>query len=261
MSNSREGSLGMLPALLQHRQMQSDSSHALGELYQTSLMSALSEGVYEGDMTYGVLHQHGDFGLGTFNELDGEMVGFDGEFYQLRSDGSARPVNPEQKAPFAVVTFFEPTIDRKLSAQMTKAELQKSIEEMTEANYFHAIRVHGQFASVTTRTVSRQEKPYPKLIEAASHQQTKAFSNVEGTLAGFRSPSYAQGIGVAGFHLHFLREDRQAGGHALDYVLTEGHLQIATQHKFHVELPSNAEFEQANLNDPELDGMIKKAEG
>ena len=98
-------------------------------------------------------------------------------------------------------------------------------------------------------------------ISALGHQQTNTFSNVQGTLAGFRSPAYAQGIGVAGFHLHFLREDRQAGGHALDYVLKEGRLQIAPQHEFHVELPDTRDFERADLNDPKLQDMISKAEG
>ena len=41
-------------------------------LYQTSLMSALLSGVYEGNTTIADLLTHGDFGLGTFNELDGE---------------------------------------------------------------------------------------------------------------------------------------------------------------------------------------------
>jgi len=79
-----------------------------GELYQTSLISALIAGLYEGEMTYGEIRKHGDFGLGAFNDLDGEMVGFDGTFYQLRSDGSARPVAVDQKTRFAVVTFFQP---------------------------------------------------------------------------------------------------------------------------------------------------------
>lgn len=68
-------------------------------------MSALTTGLYEGQITYGEIRKHGDFGLGTFNDLDGEMVGFDGTFYQLRSGGSARPVTPEQKTPFAAVIF------------------------------------------------------------------------------------------------------------------------------------------------------------
>jgi len=80
------------------------------ELYQTSLMSALIDGVYDGDMTIEQLLKHGDFGLGTFNELDGELIAFDSEVHQLREDGSARAVRPDQKTPFAVVTHFRPTM-------------------------------------------------------------------------------------------------------------------------------------------------------
>jgi alpha-acetolactate decarboxylase len=78
------------------------------------------------------------------------------------------------------------------------------IEKATDANLFNAVRVDGIFDEVHTRTVQRQARPFPPLTEAAKHQAEKIFTNVEGTLAGFRSPIYAQGIGVAGFHLHFL---------------------------------------------------------
>lgn len=50
------------------------------------------------------LLKHGDFGLGTFNELDGELIAFSSQVYQLRADGSARKAQPEQKTPFAVMT-------------------------------------------------------------------------------------------------------------------------------------------------------------
>ena len=43
------------------------------EVYQTSTMGALLAGVYEGNVTIRELLRHGDFGLGTFNALDGEM--------------------------------------------------------------------------------------------------------------------------------------------------------------------------------------------
>ena len=260
MADVIKGSLGLVPALLQRQRLNQRVEHSTGELYQTSLMNALTQGVYEGTTTYGALREHGDFGLGTFNELDGEMVAFDGEFYQLRSDGSARLVDPEQKTPFAVVTFFQPDTVREIHSAITRPELQHLIEELTEANLFHAIKVSGDFSSVTTRTVGRQKRPYPKLTEAAHEQQTKDFQQVKGTLAGFRSPRYAEGIGVPGFHLHFLRADHQAGGHALEYVLTQGRLELAAQHAFHVELPQTSEFEHADLHDPSLAQMIQKAE-
>ena len=52
------------------------AQHPESVLYQTSLMSALLSGVYEGSTTIADLLKHGDFGLGTFNELDGELIAF-----------------------------------------------------------------------------------------------------------------------------------------------------------------------------------------
>jgi acetolactate decarboxylase len=253
------GSLAMVQPAWHH--VSGSNDHRAGELYQTSLMSALMAGIYEGDMTYGELHKHGDFGLGTFNDLDGEMVGFDGMFYQVRSDGSARPVTDDQKTPFAVVTFFQPERELNLVQPMTKSDLLAMIEKATVANLFSAVRVDGTFDEVRMRTVQRQTRPFPPLTEAAKHQAEKVFTNVEGTLAGFRSPIYAQGIGVAGFHLHFLRQDKQAGGHALDYRLRAGKVQICTVHDLRVELPTSAEFLKTNLEDPALNQKIKASEG
>ena len=234
--------------------------HRAGELYQTSLMSALIAGIYEGQVTYGEIRKHGDFGLGTFNDLDGEMVGFDGTFYQLRSDGSARPVSDDQKTPFAVVTFFQPERELGVTQPMIKSDLLAMIEKKTDANLFNAIRVDGIFDEVRTRTVQRQTRPFPPLTEAAKHQTENIFTNLEGTLAGFRSPTYAQGIGVAGFHLHFLRKDKQAGGHALDYRLRAGKVQTCIVHDLRVELPTTAEFLKTNFEDEALNAKIKAAE-
>ena len=260
MNNSPvSGSLAMLQPAWYH--VSGSNDHREGELYQTSLMSALMAGIYEGEATYGEIREYGDFGLGTFNELDGEMVGFDGTFYQLRSDGSARPVTGDQKTPFAVVTFFRPEQELDVAQPMTKSGLLAMIEKATDANLFNAVRVDGAFDEVHTRTVQRQTRPFPPLTEAAKHQAEKVFTNVEGTLAGFRSPAYAQGIGVAGFHLHFLREDKHAGGHALDYWIRVGKVQIYTVRDLRVELPTSAEFLQTNFEDRSINEKIKAAEG
>ncbi len=255
MSNSLpSGSLAMIQPAWHH--VSGSNDHRAGELYQTSLMSALMAGIYEGDATYGQLRKHGDFGLGTFNYLDGEMVGFDGIFYQLRSDGSARPVTAD-----AVVTFFQPEQQLDIVQPTAKNDLLAMIEKATDANLFSAVRVDGIFDEVRTRTVQRQARPFPPLTEAAEHQAEKVFTTVEGTLAGFRSPTYAQGIGVAGFHLHFLRQDKQAGGHALDYRFRSGKVWVCTVHDLRVELPTSAEFLKTNFEDPALNQKIKAVKG
>lgn len=253
------GSLAMIQPAWHH--VSGSEGHRARELYQTSLMSALMAGLDEGEMTYGEIRKHGDFGLGTFNDLDGEMVGFDGTFYQLRSGGSARPVTADQKTPFAVVTFFQSEQELEVVQPMTKGDLLAIIEKATDANLFSAVRVDGVFDQVRTRTVQRQGRPFPPLTEAAKHQAENVLTNVQGTLAGFRTPAYAQGIGVAGFHVHFLRQDKQAGGHALDYRLRAGKVQICTVRNLRVELPTSAEFLKTKFEDQALNEKIRAAEG
>src|SRR6516225_6984254 len=62
-------------------------------LYQVSTATALVEGIYQGAVRVGNLREHGDLGLGTFEDLDGEMLIVDGHFFQVRCDGSVREVD------------------------------------------------------------------------------------------------------------------------------------------------------------------------
>src|SRR5215813_10632078 len=77
-------------------------------LYQVSTATALVEGIYQGAIRVGTLREHGDLGLGTFENLDGEMVIVDGHFFQVRSDGSVQECGDDVLSPFAVITRFAP---------------------------------------------------------------------------------------------------------------------------------------------------------
>jgi acetolactate decarboxylase len=231
------------------------------EIYQTSIMSALIAGVTEGEVSFGELAGYGDFGLGTFNDLDGEMIGFDGKFYQLRSDGTATAVHPHQKTPFAAVCFFKAEIVRDVTAPLTWKEFQELVDKLVKTkNLFFAIRVDGFFANVTTRTVSKRQEPAGGLAEAAEDQTTFTFSNVQGTLVGYRSPDYAQGLTVAGYHLHFLNEAKTGGGHVLDFILSKGSIEIDHYSSIFVALPETSAFEKAKIDKLD-DDAIKRAEG
>ncbi|HEV3164177.1 MAG TPA: acetolactate decarboxylase [Isosphaeraceae bacterium] len=221
---------------------------ALHEIFQNSTINALLEGVYDGSMTYGELRKHGDFGLGTFNALDGEMIAFDGDFYQVKADGVPYPVADDQRTPFATVLFFRPTVTRTVDGPLDHVALQALIEGLMEGpNLFYAVRLHGRFSMVTTRSVPRQEKPYRHLDEVAKAQSVFHLTDVRGTLAGFRFPDYTRGLNVPGFHLHFLTDDRQAGGHVLELRLEHGELAIDSTANFHLELPTDAAFLHADL--------------
>src|SRR3712207_6714397 len=93
-----------------------EGKHPHHTLFQTSTIEALLDGNYEGDVTFAELEERGDFGLGTFDALDGEMVCLDGDFYQVRADGLAYAVDQRSKTPFPVVPFSGPVLLLPLAA-------------------------------------------------------------------------------------------------------------------------------------------------
>src|SRR6201988_2751975 len=82
-------------------------------LFQVSTSAALVEGLYQGAVRVSRLLRHGDFGLGTFIDLDGEMVVLDGVCYQVSSNGAVAPVEGDRLIPYAVVTRFDAEVSEK----------------------------------------------------------------------------------------------------------------------------------------------------
>jgi len=232
------------------------------EVYQTSTMSALLEGLYDGDVTIGELLRHGDFGLGTFNGLDGELVVLGGQAYRLRSDGTATIADPSVLTPFAVVTWFQPRNTLSVSEPCDRATLKARIDDTLESqNLMVAVRVTGHFNSMRTRTVSEQHQPYRPFIHATDDQQETTFTNVSGTLIGFRMPQFEQGISVAGYHSHFISDDRTYGGHALDYEFASGTVEFSTSSDLHLSLQHTPGFLEAQFDNDDIDNQIRKTEG
>jgi acetolactate decarboxylase len=218
------------------------------EVYQTSTISALMEAVYDGDVTIGELLRHGDFGLGTFNRLDGEMVVLDGVCYQLRADGSASVADDRDLTPFASVTRFVPDLSIPVDSPVDREGLSAMIDDaLSSENLIYAVRVTGRFGRVRTRTVAAQQPPYRSLVEAAQGQTEADFSDVAGTLAGYRMPDYEQGIAVAGYHLHFIDDERRRGGHALEFRLDQGEVEVCIESELHLSLPRTPQFLDADL--------------
>ena len=245
-----------------HHRARDGSAARPDELYQTSTMAALLDGIYDGDVTIAELLTHGDFGVGTFNHLDGEMVILDGTCYHLRADGSVTIASGQDKTPFASVLWFRPDKTITITGPSDRAALTGLIDQaIPSPNLTYALRVSGSFARVRTRTVMAQRAPYPPLTEATAHEPITDLEGVAGTLAGFRSPAYEQGISVAGYHLHFLTQDRDHGGHALDFALDHGEVAICTASELHLSLPRTAPFLSADLSPADTNAEIKQSEG
>jgi acetolactate decarboxylase len=213
-------------------------------LFQASTIGALLDGSFEGDVTFAELAEHGDLGLGTLNHLDGEMIAIDGRFFRADVEGSVTEVAADERTPFAVVVPFRPSIGFDLEGSLDHDRLLAEIDRRIPAETAScAVRIDGRFERVRARSVPRQEPPYRQLTEVVGEQHVFEFDNVDGTILGFRFPEYAEGIEVAGWHLHFIGEDRSRGGHVLDCRIETAHIQLDPSGELHVELPPGVDLE------------------
>ena len=230
-------------------------------LFQVSTLSALLAGLYDGVIDFGSLATYGDFGIGTLDRLNGEMIGFDGSFYQIDSHGTAHRVSDAETTPFACVTFFEPDLSASLPHNVDYAGLSDFLTSfLPTQNLFYAIRVDGTFSYVKTRSVPAQEEPYRPLVDIVAEQPTFEFHHVEGTLIGFRCPEFVAGLNVAGDHLHFLTSDHTSGGHVLDVVIDEATLTVDVTPAFLMLLPlGNDAFYTLDLSS-DVEDETKKVE-
>ena len=229
-------------------------------LYQVSTTTALVEGVYQGAVRVGTLREHGDLGLGTFENLDGEMVVVDGQFFQVRSDGSVRECSDDVLSPFAVVTRFAPDAAISLDHCPDLSHLTARFDELRHTdNVFFAFRVDGHFDYVHTRAMCWTEEGVP-LVQAAAVQPEFEFHDLSGTLVGFWAPEYAKTLNVPGYHLHFVSADRTSGGHLLQCRGTNLRLQIQREAMIALALPETEDFLKADLRrDPTAE--LTRAEG
>ena len=211
-------------------------------LYVSAPVNALIEGIYQENTTIADILRFGDFGLGTFNQLDGEMVVLDGKVYQLKSDGHAYSVDNGVCTPYACVSFFTPDSEEQIDRQMDFDGLTQLLERMIPSpNMIYAIRIEGEFDYVRTRSVPRQDS-YRPLVEVAREQPEFEYENIKGVMTGYWTPMFMESLTVPGYHLHFLTENRDSGGHLL--ACKTKSIRIAIQHlpRLEVGLPISLDY-------------------
>ena len=211
-------------------------------IYLCSPINALVEGIYEENVLLSEVLRHGDFGLGTFDDLDGEMVILDGRVYQISSDGHVAKVDTNRHTPFAAVTFYTPVRHEEINLEMPYDEFLAWLSRLfISPNLFYAIRIEGEFKHIKARSVPKQANYHP-FVEVTHEQTVFDFINIEGTLAGFFTPAFLSSLSVPGLHLHFLSADLRHGGHVLECVPRKARVSIQLIHKLELSLPMTSDY-------------------
>ena len=206
-------------------------------LFQLAAFNTFSLGNYAGIMSYSDLAQKGDFGIGTFDGLDGEMIALNGVFYQIPSDGAPKEASSTQTTPYATVTFFE--VDQEFSVSSFNYTQLKAFldEKSTSKDSIYAIKVTGLFDWAQTRSPQKQVAPYPNVTEALKTQAVFSLRNVLASAVGFWFPLSMDGVDYAGYHLHLITDDHTAGGHLLDCIIRNATIEIDQINRYELVLP------------------------
>ena len=93
-------------------------------VFHYSVMDAMRNGVYTGELSIGELAKKGNFGIGTYNYLDGEMIVLDGVFYRVDASGVIGVATNSLKIPFGSVAFFKADMQFELTDTKDIEELQ-----------------------------------------------------------------------------------------------------------------------------------------
>ena len=194
-------------------------------LFQYGTMAGIMEGAFSGSLSLEELLKHGNFGIGTFDGIDGEMIIVDGNVYKTDYYGNSSIQPGELTTPFASVTNF-------------KIGYQK----------------------MHTRSPKKQEKPYPPLLTVLETQNIFNYENTTGVIIGFYSPTYAHGVAVGGLHLHYISDNLKNGGHVFDFEINDAQIEISKPLNYFLQLPRNSEYENLSINTKTLGDKIHKAE-
>lgn len=223
--------------------------HSKDEVFAYSTLPALANAVYNGDITTNYLKCKGDFGLGTFNGLDGELIMLNNTIYQVQESGQVVK-NKQSDIPFAVVTNFNSDTTFIVRNITSYHELQFALKNTFKSNnYPIAVKLHGTMNKIRCGGAPKQNPPFNKnLSDVLKQRPAYNKNNTTGMLVGFWLPNYFTGINLTGFHLHFISDDENFGGHLIQ--LQADSLKVSADYKYgyHLQLPKNDLFKSKQID-------------
>ena len=230
-------------------------------LFQVSTLQALMQGYYYPVSTVGELKQNGDFGIGCFEAVNGELIMVDGVVYQAIHDSSILVPDNNTTIPYATVTFFNNDISFELenvsSMENLKEQLNKIVNENGN-NIFYFVRIDGTFDTLYYRSEYAQKEPYKPLAKAMETDQT--FFNKEnetGTIVGLYCPDFMDKLNSPGWHFHFITQDKKSGGHLLNLSSKKIAVQLDKKTDFKMILPEEEKFQNMQLSKDMSKDMIE----
>ncbi|HHE6883409.1 TPA: acetolactate decarboxylase [Staphylococcus aureus] len=230
-------------------------------LYQHGTLGTLMVGLLKGTASINELLQHGDLGIATLTGSNGEVIFLDGKAYHANEHKEFVELKGDELTPYATVTKFVADTSYETKDKSSEAVFAEIKEKMLSENLFSAVKISGLFKKMHVRMMPAQEPPYTRLIDSARRQPEQTETYVKGSVVGFFTPELFHGIGSAGFHVHFANDDRNFGGHVLDFEVEDVKVEIQNIETFEQHFPiQDKDFTKANIDYKDIADEIREAE-
>ncbi|WP_200974824.1 acetolactate decarboxylase [Echinicola sp. 20G] len=235
----------------QPTEINSKQTSSSDKIWHYSILDAMRRGIYEGTNTVKELKAHGDFGLGTFNHLNGELVALDGVIYRIPPSGEVEVAPDTMISPFTSLSFFNADTTMTFPFTGDFEDLKRNIEGILPSrNVPYAIKVRSQWSEITVGGAKPVETTDTTELAVLmkSRPQYQA-ENIQGMMIGFFTPSLMSNVDLSPFHFHFLSEDKKFAGHLIkgSILNAELHIQIDSKDGYEIEL-LNQNRRYRNLN-------------
>lgn len=236
------------------------------KIYQASTLQALALGYTIPVVTVEELLENGDTGLGTFENVDGEMIILDGVCYQAKQDGSIVRSENSEGVPFAVAGYVKNgrkiEFGEKKDIEAIKLALTMIIDDAFALNSIHVARIDGWFDTIRARAGAPYRSQHVTLKNILSKTQKDfCFEKLYGTLVCVYFPDYMDGINASGWHMHFISEDKKLGGHVFEASMSSGECIIQKMDRIDIQLPRDAAFDTYSLKQASNDEIKEVEQG
>ncbi|HCZ5505731.1 TPA: acetolactate decarboxylase, partial [Staphylococcus aureus] len=199
--------------------------------------------------------------IATLTGSNGEVIFLDGKAYHANEHKEFVELKGDELTPYATVTKFVADTSYETKDKSSEAVFAEIKEKMLSENLFSAVKISGLFKKMHVRMMPAQEPPYTRLIDSARRQPEQTETYVKGSVVGFFTPELFHGIGSAGFHVHFANDDRNFGGHVLDFEVEDVKVEIQNIETFEQHFPiQDEDFINANIDYKDIADEIREAE-
>lgn len=219
----------------------------MGKYTQFYTLYDVNQKRFDGSVPLSDVVAEGDFGIGTFNSVHGEMIVVDKKIYRAVASGEVEEVTDlTELTPYAIVSEFKPDLSQHVQ-DLNLKEIQERIDTMrvNEPDGLYSVEVSGHFKYARSRAPDQYEAPYPDLEQLIADQPSSTFNDIDGQLLGFYTPDFLASLGVPGYHLHFIDAARSCGGHLQDAYIVEGTIKLQLMQDINIQNPSRAGLQKS----------------